>query len=169
MPRVLKIAALSLLAALPQALGGYLHAYNSCKFKIWCSGAKNGGFFTEVSEVPPGTWYRSDLEATGDVGAVLKCALNPYNREPFQIELNVDNTGVSWLDISAIDGDPFLQYHRHAEIPGTLSKDVLISGFPSRNAFSTARLIARNANGPKRLNATPRTTSLLPRAKELSG
>ncbi|KAF2972893.1 hypothetical protein GQX73_g738 [Xylaria multiplex] len=123
MPRVLKIAALSL-AALPQVLGGYLQAYNSCKFTIWCSGAKNGGFFTSVSEVAPGTWYRSDLEATGDVGAVLKCALNPNNREPFQIELNVDNKGMSWLDISAIDGDPFLKYHRRAEIPGVTGIDL---------------------------------------------
>ncbi|TGJ79191.1 hypothetical protein E0Z10_g9572 [Xylaria hypoxylon] len=117
MPRFLNLAVLSLVA-LPQALGGFIVAHNTCNFKFWCSGGRNDGTFTPSTEVLPGQWYRSALEATNDnVGAVLKCSMNPYNGFPSQVELNVQY-GKSWLDLSAEDGDPFLAYHRRVEIPG---------------------------------------------------
>ncbi|GAW13944.1 hypothetical protein ANO14919_033360 [Xylariales sp. No.14919] len=122
MARILGFAALSLLAALPPALGGSLRVYNSCNFKFWCSSAKNDGTSTATTEVLPGQWYTAEKQADNDnIGAVLKCALNSYNGEPYQVELAVQN-GKSWLDLSAVDGHPFLAYHRHAEIPG-------VSGF----------------------------------------
>ncbi|KAI1353793.1 hypothetical protein F5Y01DRAFT_322593 [Xylaria sp. FL0043] len=120
MPTFLRLAVLSCLCLSQQALAGWLLAKNDCGFNIWCAGAKNDGTFTQISEVLPGQLYRSDLRANNDnIGAVVKCALNNDIQQPYQLEVAVEH-GNTWLDLSAIDGDPFLQYHRRAEVKGGL-------------------------------------------------
>ncbi|KAI0017539.1 hypothetical protein F4780DRAFT_796145 [Xylariomycetidae sp. FL0641] len=54
-----------------------------------------------------------------DVGAVLKCGTSPALSSPYQMELAISN-GVAYLDLSAIDGDPFLARRRHAQLAAGL-------------------------------------------------
>ncbi|KAI0009969.1 hypothetical protein F4779DRAFT_639801 [Xylariaceae sp. FL0662B] len=111
--------AVALLAVLPTALGSNLFVHNNCGFAIWCGAAKNkGGLGPTVQVGGSGGVYQSPLPAENDnIGSVLKCATNQALAQPFQMELNVQY-GRSWLDLSAVDGDPFLAYHRHAETAG---------------------------------------------------
>ncbi|KAI1263666.1 hypothetical protein F5Y18DRAFT_428946 [Xylariaceae sp. FL1019] len=110
--------ALSLVIA-PQALAGDLRVQNHCSFAIWCAGAKNDGTAEASHQIGSGGSYTSSKPANNDnIGAVLKCGTDSRLAHPYQMEMAVQN-GVSYLDLSAIDGDPFLSYHRHAEIPGT--------------------------------------------------
>ncbi|KAI3333931.1 hypothetical protein F4824DRAFT_502633 [Ustulina deusta] len=119
MQRAHHLAAVPFVSLLPQTFAKWLIAKNECPFEIWCAGAKNDRTFTPSSLVLPGQMYWSQLTADNDnIGAVLKCALNPQVQQPYQMEVNVQY-GLSWLDLSAIDGDPFLAYHRHAEINWT--------------------------------------------------
>ncbi|KAI0163963.1 hypothetical protein GGR57DRAFT_498047 [Xylariaceae sp. FL1272] len=112
------IIAVSLLAMMPAALAGTLSVHNSCSFGIFCAGANNKGDFTPTVSVPAGTSWTSLLSAENDnIGAVLKCATNSGLSGPYQMEIAILN-GRAYLDLSAEDGDPFLAYHRHAEIPG---------------------------------------------------
>ncbi|KAI1132844.1 hypothetical protein F5Y10DRAFT_260743 [Nemania abortiva] len=118
MLNLLSLAGLSLLAALPQAYAGNLVAHNNCPFSIYCASAKNDATFSPTVEVVSGATYLSPQPAFNDnVGVVVKCALDPSLYPVYQMELAVQY-GISWLDISHEDGDPFLQYHRHAEIRG---------------------------------------------------
>ncbi|KAI2603720.1 hypothetical protein GGR54DRAFT_644459 [Hypoxylon sp. NC1633] len=119
MGKFLKFAALALLAAVPTTMGSSLWVHNNCHFDIFCDAAKNDGKFSGgVKVAQNGGTYMSPLPADNDnVGTVLKCALDPGLSRPFQMELAVQN-GRSWFDLSAIDGDPFIQFHRHAEIAG---------------------------------------------------
>ncbi|KAI0506088.1 hypothetical protein F5B22DRAFT_651137 [Xylaria bambusicola] len=120
MPRVLNLAALCLLSLAPPASAAYLKVLNLCPFEIYCGGAKNDGTFSPTVQVRSGQLYQSPLPANNDnIGAVLKCALNEQIQGPFQMELNLE-LGKAWFDLSAVDGDPFLAYHRYAEIDGGL-------------------------------------------------
>ncbi|KAI1190858.1 hypothetical protein F5B17DRAFT_427145 [Nemania serpens] len=119
MTRSISIATLSFLAALPQVFAGNLLVDNSCDFSIYCAGAKNDGTFTEVVHVAAGDILQSLKPANNDnVGAVLKCALDQSLETVYQMEMAVRD-GKTWLDLSSLDGAPFVAYHRHAEIPGT--------------------------------------------------
>ncbi|KAI1385793.1 uncharacterized protein F4822DRAFT_432651 [Hypoxylon trugodes] len=109
-------ASLVLLAALPAAIASSLNVQNNCDFGIQCSAAKNDGSSSPPVEVNGnGGTYSSPLLANDDnVGTVLKCGISG---PVFQMELDLQN-GRSWLDLSALDGDPFLPYHRHVELAG---------------------------------------------------
>ncbi|KAI1464935.1 uncharacterized protein F4812DRAFT_441020 [Daldinia caldariorum] len=99
-------------------MAGNLLVQNNCKFDIWCSAAKNDGSSRDSVRVPAGNHYTSPLPANNDnIGSVLKCTDTSGSKKVFQEELAVQN-GRSWFDLSAIDGDPFINYHRHAEISG---------------------------------------------------
>ncbi|KAI1175883.1 hypothetical protein F4777DRAFT_578493 [Nemania sp. FL0916] len=112
-------AVLLLAAAVPQALAGQMFAYNGCDFEIWCAGAKNDNTFSETVRVRPGEKYLSPKPALNDnIGTVVKCSLNPSLYPVYQLEVAVSERR-SWMDLSSIDGTPFQQYHRHAEIDGT--------------------------------------------------
>ncbi|OTA55064.1 hypothetical protein K449DRAFT_400250 [Hypoxylon sp. EC38] len=115
---ILKFASLAI-AAIPVVLGSTLHAHNNCAFTIYCGAAKNDGSFSPtVAVASRGGIYDSPLLANNDnVGSVLKCATNAGLSQPFQMELAVQN-GRSWFDLSALDGDPFVGYSRHAELAG---------------------------------------------------
>lgn len=114
---VLKLASLALLAA-PTVLASDIIVQNNCKFNVWCSAAKNDGASSALVKVKAGRHYKSPLPAYNDnVGSVLKCTDVSGSRKVFQVELAVQN-GRSWFDLSAIDGDPFLSHHRHAELAG---------------------------------------------------
>ncbi|XXH01477.1 Protein SLG1 [Hypoxylon texense] len=107
-------------AALPTAvLGGNMIAVNNCDFDVWCWAAKNDG--TTAPEVPVpgrGGMYQSPLPAADDnVGSVLKCSMSADYSQPYQMELAVQD-GRSWFDLSAIDGNSFLPFMRHADIAG---------------------------------------------------
>ncbi|KAI1268086.1 hypothetical protein F5Y18DRAFT_377377 [Xylariaceae sp. FL1019] len=116
--QILQIIAISALAMMPTALAGTLSVVNSCSFAIYCGGANNNGDDTPTFYVPAGTSWTSTLTApNNNVGVALKCATNPGLLNPYQMEIAIQN-GRAWLDLSAVDGDPFLAYHRHAEIPG---------------------------------------------------
>ncbi|KAI1770210.1 hypothetical protein F4818DRAFT_446506 [Hypoxylon cercidicola] len=119
MVNMLKLATVVLSAALPTVLGGNLIAVNNCPFEVWCYAAKNDGTSAPSVQVGGnGGMYQSPLPALDDnVGSVLKCSMNPDLGQPFQMELAVQD-GRSWFDLSAIDGDPFLQYQRHADVAG---------------------------------------------------
>ncbi|KAI0434176.1 hypothetical protein F5Y09DRAFT_357521 [Xylaria sp. FL1042] len=120
MPKFLQLAVISCLCLSQQAFAGWLFAKNECSFEVWCAGAKNDGTFTEIRKVLPGQLYRSDLPAqNNNIGTVVKCAMNDAIHQPYQLEVNVEN-GLTWLDLSSIDGNPFLGYHRHAEVNGGL-------------------------------------------------
>ncbi|KAI8624331.1 hypothetical protein F5Y19DRAFT_480709 [Xylariaceae sp. FL1651] len=120
MLRILGNTAVMLLAILPQALAGSLRVHNTCSFDIWCDGAKNDGKPPSPAvKVSSGQTYVSPKRANNDnIGAVLKCGTTKALPNPYQMEIAVDK-GISYLDLSAIDGDPFLSHHRHAAIPGT--------------------------------------------------
>ncbi|KAI1139179.1 hypothetical protein F5Y05DRAFT_424845 [Hypoxylon sp. FL0543] len=106
------------LAAVPVVLGSTLHVQNNCEFPIHCGAAKNDGTSSPSVEVGKGGTYHSPLAANNDnIGSVLKCATNAGLLQPFQMELAVQN-GRSWFDLSALDGDPFVGYRRHAELAG---------------------------------------------------
>ncbi|OTB03264.1 hypothetical protein M426DRAFT_24048 [Hypoxylon sp. CI-4A] len=115
----LKLASLAALAALPVAQCSDLFVLNNCNFNIFCAGAKNDGTSTVSTAVKGnGGTYKSPLLANDDnIGSVLKCSKNADMSKPFQMELAVQN-GRSWFDLSAEDADPFVTYHRHAEIAG---------------------------------------------------
>lgn len=118
MARFISVAAISVLAALPQAFAGNLIIDNSCDFSIYCAGAKNDGTFTEVIRVAAGEALQSLKPANNDnIGAVLKCGMDDTLESVYQMEMAVRD-GKTWLDLSALDGSPFVAYHRHAEIPG---------------------------------------------------
>lgn len=118
MLRLRDFATLSLLSLVPQALATFLKVQNNCAFEIYCAGAKNDGRFTNVQNVLPGALYKSELAGDNDnIGTVAKCALNPHIQHPFQMEVAVRN-GNTFLDLSAVDGDPFLPYDRYAEVDG---------------------------------------------------
>ncbi|KAI0968212.1 hypothetical protein F4678DRAFT_464719 [Xylaria arbuscula] len=120
MTGLLQLALISWISLAPQAYSKFLIAKNDCGFEVYCAGAKNNGAFSPITKVLPGQWYQSPLSADNDnIGAVLKCDIDPALQKPFQLELNVQY-GKSWVDLSAIDGDPFLPYHRHAELDGGL-------------------------------------------------
>ncbi|KAI4861205.1 hypothetical protein F4820DRAFT_452155 [Hypoxylon rubiginosum] len=105
---------------LPTAvLGGNLYALNNCDFDVWCWGAKNDGTTSpEVLTGARGGIYESPLPAQDDdVGSVVKCSMHADYSQPFQMELAVQD-GRSWFDLSAIDGDPFLPFTRHADVAG---------------------------------------------------
>ncbi|KAI1452166.1 hypothetical protein F4805DRAFT_463051 [Annulohypoxylon moriforme] len=119
MCNMLKFSAFVLTAALPSALGSHLNVHNNCGFEIYCGAAKNDGTSSPAVKVGGGggTW-QSPLPANDDnIGSVLKCANNPGLTQPFQMELALQN-GHSWFDLSALDGDPFINVARHAEIAG---------------------------------------------------
>ncbi|KAI0097270.1 hypothetical protein GGR51DRAFT_566714 [Nemania sp. FL0031] len=119
MPNYLSLIGLSLLAAFPQAYAGNLLVYNACPFQIWCASAKNDASFSETIPVAAGGTYLSPKPAMNDnIGAVVKCALNPSLHPVYQLELAVKD-GRSWLDLSHEDGSPFLGHHRHAQIDGS--------------------------------------------------
>ncbi|KAI1118411.1 hypothetical protein F5Y14DRAFT_263783 [Nemania sp. NC0429] len=119
MSRLISIAAFAVLAALPQAFAGNLLVDNSCEFSIFCAGAKNDGTFTEVVEVGGGEVLQSLKPANNDnIGAVLKCGLDNTLQNVYQMEMAVRD-GKTWLDLSSLDGSPFVAYRRRAEIPGT--------------------------------------------------
>ncbi|KAJ8120756.1 hypothetical protein ONZ43_g2621 [Nemania bipapillata] len=119
MKTILGFLSIAGLAVLPQALAGNLIAFNGCPFQIYCASAKNDRSFTETVPVAPGETYWSPKPAYNDnIGSVVKCALSPTLRPVYQLELAVQD-GRSWLDLSHVDGSPFLGYHRHAEIAGT--------------------------------------------------
>ncbi|GAP88420.1 hypothetical protein SAMD00023353_2900980 [Rosellinia necatrix] len=111
------IIALTLLfALLPQALAGNLIVHNKCHFNIWCAGAKNDRTATPAYKVRAGHKFTSPSPAHDDnVGAVLKCSLASDLSSPYQLEVAVLE-GRSFIDLSALDGHPFLAYHRHAEV-----------------------------------------------------
>ncbi|KAH9906055.1 hypothetical protein F4778DRAFT_728633 [Xylariomycetidae sp. FL2044] len=111
-----KLAAL-LLVAVPGTLAGNLIVRNNLGFTIWCGAADNQGASSPVVAVPSGAGYTSPLPAM-EGGAVLKCADNPGYRPVYQFEVATTN-GRTWMDLSSLDGSPFLGYHRHAEVPGT--------------------------------------------------
>ncbi|KAL7619542.1 hypothetical protein AAE478_010082 [Parahypoxylon ruwenzoriense] len=118
--RFLSTSLLLLLSALPgPSHGSTLRALNHCDFDIWCGAAKNDGTSRPTVKVAgKGGVYESPLKANNDnIGSVLKCATNAGLAHPIQMELAVQ-FGHSWFDLSAEDGDPFLQHHRHAEIAG---------------------------------------------------
>ncbi|KAI1149990.1 hypothetical protein F4825DRAFT_468575 [Nemania diffusa] len=115
----LSVIAVSLLAAFPQAFAGNLIAFNGCPFQIYCAAAKNDGSFSETVPVEPGKIYWSPKPAFNDnVGSVVKCGLTAALSPVYQLELAVQY-GRSWLDLSHEDGNPFLAYHRRAEIAGS--------------------------------------------------
>lgn len=118
MVNMLKLS-LALAAACPTVLGSNLYAKNNCNFDIWCWAAKNDGTGSGTVQVGRnGGVYMSPLPADDDnVGSVLKCSEDPGLSKPFQMELAVQY-GRSWFDLSAIDGDPFLDFTRHAEVAG---------------------------------------------------
>ncbi|KAI1657048.1 hypothetical protein F4813DRAFT_396576 [Daldinia decipiens] len=114
---VLKLAVLALLAA-PAVMASDIIVQNNCKFDVWCDAAKNDGSSSPSVKVHAGRHYKSPLPANNDnVGSVLKCTNVAGSRKVFQAELAVQH-GRSWFDLSAIDGDPFLSHHRHAELAG---------------------------------------------------
>ncbi|KAI1413402.1 hypothetical protein F5Y13DRAFT_189311 [Hypoxylon sp. FL1857] len=114
---LLKFASLALVAA-PVVLGSELYIQNNCGFTMYCGAAKNDGTSSSSVQVGNGGTYHSPLPANNDnIGSVLKCATNSGLQQPFQMELAVQN-GRAWLDLSALDGDPFVGYHRHAELAG---------------------------------------------------
>ncbi|KAI1429820.1 hypothetical protein F5Y12DRAFT_795353 [Xylaria sp. FL1777] len=118
MQKFLQFAAIAYTFLAPQILAKWLSARNECPFDVWCAGAKNDGTFTPSTKISQGQTYRSELTADdNNIGAVLKCALDPYIQQPYQMEVTV-RRGLTWLDLSAVNGDPFLDYHRHAEING---------------------------------------------------
>ncbi|KAI1399180.1 hypothetical protein F4819DRAFT_488850 [Hypoxylon fuscum] len=120
-----KLASIALVAAaLPTALGSNLFVHNNCPFDVWCGSAKNDGASRpSVLVNGGGGTYQSPLPAEDDnVGSVLKCSRNPGLGQPFQMELAVQD-GRSWFDLSAIDGDPFLDFPRHADIAGQCTLD----------------------------------------------
>ncbi|KAI1291465.1 hypothetical protein F5Y03DRAFT_400693 [Xylaria venustula] len=120
MTRLLHLALISCFSLAPQVYSKWLIAKNNCAFEIYCAGAKNNGAFTPISKVLPGQSYQSTLAADNDnIGTVLKCGLDPPLLKPFQMELTVQY-GKSWMDLSALDGDPFLPYQRYAEVDGGL-------------------------------------------------
>ncbi|KAI1369840.1 hypothetical protein F5Y08DRAFT_347414 [Xylaria arbuscula] len=120
MPRVSGLARLVLCCLASQALALYLKVQNNCPFEVYCSGAKNDRTFTDISTVPAGARYQSQLTgANNNIGTVVKCALNSYIQHPFQMEVTVSN-GATFLDLSAVDGDPFLSFDRYAEVDGGL-------------------------------------------------
>ncbi|KAI1097978.1 hypothetical protein F4804DRAFT_142396 [Jackrogersella minutella] len=116
---IVKFGALALMAGVPAVLGSNLNVVNHCSFNIFCGGAKNDGSSSPVVIVKGnGGTYQSPLPANNDnVGSVLKCAKNPDLSQPFQMELALQY-GRSWFDLSALNGDPFIEFHRHAEIAG---------------------------------------------------
>ncbi|KAI2636620.1 hypothetical protein GGS21DRAFT_489375 [Xylaria nigripes] len=115
-----KTALLLLLSLLPRALAGNMIAHNQCAFDVWCSAAKNDGTFSPSVPVSPGQSYLSPKPAnTDNIGVVVKCGMDARLLQPWQVEMNVDLSGTTWLDLSAIDGSPFAAYHRRVEIPGT--------------------------------------------------
>ncbi|KAI1476068.1 hypothetical protein F4774DRAFT_394555 [Daldinia eschscholtzii] len=114
---LIKLLSLALLCA-PSAMAGNIIVQNNCKFDVWCDAAKNDGSSSPSVQVRAGRHYTSPLPAHNDnVGSVLKCSNAAKSRKVFQAELAVQN-GRSWFDLSAIDGDPFLSHHRHAELAG---------------------------------------------------
>ncbi|KAI1329433.1 hypothetical protein F5Y16DRAFT_397355 [Xylariaceae sp. FL0255] len=120
MPKFLQIATIALLGAIPSALGGNMIAINHCTFPIYCRGDINGAT-TEapITLVSPGSTYVSPNPAANDnIGVVVKCDTNSAVTNPYQLEVTVDD-GVTYMDLSALDGDPFLAYNRAASIPGT--------------------------------------------------
>ncbi|KAK5626400.1 hypothetical protein RRF57_002115 [Xylaria bambusicola] len=120
MSRVFGLTTLSLLFLATPASAAVLKALNLCPFEIYCGGAKNDGTFSNTTKVPSGALYRSPLQANNDnIGTVLKCALNDQLQQPFQMEVNIQ-FGITWFDLSAVDGDPFLAYHRYAEVDSGL-------------------------------------------------
>ncbi|KAI1334095.1 hypothetical protein F5Y15DRAFT_421246 [Xylariaceae sp. FL0016] len=122
MAKFIRTATLTILPALPAALGGALHAINSCREAIYCAGARNDGSATGVTTIAAGATYTSTLAANNDnIGAVLKCATQADASgtvNPYQLELTVQS-GVSYMDLPHENGDPFLDSPRWAEIPGT--------------------------------------------------
>lgn len=140
MTRSISIATLSFLAALPQVFAGNLLVDNSCDFSIYCAGAKNDGTFTEVVHVAAGDILQSLKPANNDnVGAVLKCALDQSLETVYQMEMAVRD-GKTWLDLSSLDGAPFVAYHRHAEIPGVSALFFSPSLAECRTRVSVARV-----------------------------
>ncbi|KAF3067230.1 hypothetical protein GL218_08569 [Daldinia childiae] len=114
---ILKLTLLALLTA-PAVIASDLIVQNNCNFHVWCSAAKNDGSSSASVKVHAGRHYTSPLPAYNDnVGSVLKCTDVSGSLSVFQAELAVQN-GRSWFDLSAIDGDPFLPHHRHAELAG---------------------------------------------------
>ncbi|KAI1437065.1 hypothetical protein GGR50DRAFT_692562 [Xylaria sp. CBS 124048] len=116
-----KLLAVSILSVLPRALAGNIVIHNQCTFAMWCGAAKNDGTFTPSLQVVPGQSYLSPKPAGNreNIGVVVKCGMDAHLLQPWQVEMNVATDGVTYLDLSSIDGSPFLAYHRHAEIPGT--------------------------------------------------
>ncbi|KAI8964170.1 hypothetical protein F5Y11DRAFT_112223 [Daldinia sp. FL1419] len=113
----LKLASLALLAA-PAVMASNLIVQNNCNFNLFCFAAKNDGTSSKSVKVSAGNHYQSPLPANDDnIGSVLKCTNTQGSRKVLQAELAVQN-GHSWFDISALDGDPFLSHHRHAELAG---------------------------------------------------
>ncbi|KAI0381470.1 hypothetical protein F5Y04DRAFT_280999 [Hypomontagnella monticulosa] len=117
MSKFLKLAAVAL-ATIPTALAGNLVVHNGCGFDIWCSGAKNDGNFSPLVVVGGngGVFFSPLIAENDNIGSVLKCSTS-NGGQVFQLELTVQD-GRSWMDLSALDGDPFFSFHRHAEISG---------------------------------------------------
>ncbi|KAK8094223.1 antigenic thaumatin domain-containing protein [Apiospora hydei] len=53
-----------------------------------------------------------------NIGVSLKCANNAGLSQPFQLEGTIKG-GVAWYDLSAVDGDPFLNQRRVGYWPNT--------------------------------------------------
>ncbi|CAJ2503524.1 Uu.00g109180.m01.CDS01 [Anthostomella pinea] len=114
-----------LLAMAPSALGGFLHAQNNCGFSIWCAGVLSPsapgqpGQSSPIVQVNANSAYASPLAAeNNNVGAVTKCSRNSNLSPVYQLEVTIDQ-GRSWVDLSAIDGSPFIDVYRRAKIPGS--------------------------------------------------
>ncbi|KAI0886800.1 uncharacterized protein GGS22DRAFT_186873 [Annulohypoxylon maeteangense] len=116
---MIKLSVLALAAVLPSTLGSSLNVINNCGFEIYCGAAKNNGDSSPAVKVGGGgsTWKSPLLANDDNIGSVLKCSDNPDLSKPFQMELALQN-GHSWFDLSALDGDPFVDVARHAEIAG---------------------------------------------------
>lgn len=106
-----------------QALAGKLVFINHCRDNIWALDAMiDGGTYEFWSLVPGhGGNYTSSMPANNDnVGAVLSLADvlddNGTGTHPLNLEVTVQH-GVSRVNLFAPDFDPFLNYHRHVEIP----------------------------------------------------
>jgi hypothetical protein len=101
-----------------------MRLYNGCSFSMYCRAARGADAANPVGaesapvEVPAGSTYASPYPALDDsVGVNIKCATTSAlsSSDLYQIEATVAN-GVTWANLSPVNGVPFLQYSRSLRV-----------------------------------------------------
>ncbi|CAN8102543.1 unnamed protein product [Discula destructiva] len=116
------LMALATVAFVNQSQAGHLLVDNQSDIPIYCYSSRSGDYPTKPSAPPydkvaPGDNYYGAYAGKDDnVGVAVHCSDEPYvpGNNEYLLQLTVKD-GVSYSDISPVNGDPFLRYQRALE------------------------------------------------------